>query len=569
MKFLAGIIYDMKRFSVIILLFFLFFSSSVSAMTKGEVEDFSRLNFSSPVSYLLFLQKYPDSPFEKTVKEMFIDSVIETGNYSDFADVGFSEISDYYKVKLAEIYRKRGLKVKARELYKEVFSRTNSYDEQIIAANAGNTEFLTENQTVIANKVWFAIKNRNFDVARFYLSLLPPDNRFYLYFKGVILYKTGKRKKALFCFENSSIPEALFFRLILEKDPFVKIELLQELLDSNAKRSFKVSGARITLNKLLVSNLPLFKLALDSVKNFDSVLYKEYLAKYYVNVGQFKNALTVLNSMRTPSAKGLAAAIEFAVFGKRVNLKGDNFYSFVLTGRKPKVVFLKPSVSMVSDVGLRFILKRKRYFLLNFVDFSRFSPFDAAVACYLAKRYKDAIKFASKALKDRISENQRGVLYTILYPSPSVFKGDIISLSVARQESLFDPGAFSRSGAIGYMQIMPFTGKHIASIKGDNFNVSNLYDTEINVSYGTFYIRKLMRQFGSLPLAAAAYNAGPGRIRRLLKLYGGVDSNSDLVLFVDTFLPLDETRDYVKKVVSNCFFYSKKFGKSDEVCRVR
>ncbi|OMH40949.1 lytic transglycosylase domain-containing protein [Desulfurobacterium indicum] len=538
-------------------------------MTREEVEDFSRLNFSSPVSYLVFLQKYPDSPFKRTVKEMFIDSISETGNYSDFADVGFSEISDYYKVKLAEIYRKRGLEIKARELYKKVFSRTNSYDEQIIVANAGDTTFLTENQTIIANKIWFAMKNRNFDIAKFYLSLLPPENKFYLYFKGVILYKTGRRKEALFCFKNSSIPEALFFRLILEKDPFVKIELLQELLDSNARRSFKFSGARITLNKLLVSNLSLFKLALDSVKSFDAVLYKEYLAKYYVNVGQFKNALSILNSMHTPSAEGLAAAIELAVFDKRVNLNGNNFYSFVLTGRKPKVTFLKPSISMVNDEGLRFILKRRRYFLLNFVDFSRFSPFDAAVACYLAKRYKDAIRFASKTLGGRISKRQKAVLYTILYPSPSVFKGDIVSLSIARQESLFDPGAFSRSGAIGYMQIMPFTGRHIAFIKGDNFNVSNLYDIKTNISYGTFYIKKLIRQFGSLPLAAAAYNAGPGRIRRLLKLYGGVDSNTDLVLFVDTFLPLDETRNYVKKVVSNCFFYSKKFGVSDKICRVK
>ncbi|WP_456396695.1 lytic transglycosylase domain-containing protein [Desulfurobacterium sp.] len=538
-------------------------------MTKEEVEDFSRLNSSSPVSYLMFLQKYPDSPFRKTVKEMFIDSVIETGNYSNFADVGFSEVSDYYKVKLAEIYRKRGFEVKARELYKKVFSETNSYDEQIITDNVGNADFLMGNQTIIANKVWFAIKNRNFDIAKFYLSLLPPDNRFYLYFKGVILYKTGKRKKAILCFKNSYLPEALFFRLILEKDPFVKIELLQELLSSNARRSFKISGARITLNKLLVSNLPLFKLALDNVKNFDSFLYKEYLAKYYVNVGQFKSALSVLKSMHTHYAEGLIATIEFAVFGKKLNLKRNNFYSFVLTGKKPEVTFLKPSISMISDEGLRFILNRKRYFLLNFVDFSQVSPFDAAVTCYLAKRYRDAIRFAAKSLDKKVSKKRKAVLYTILYPSPSVFKDDIVSLSVARQESLFDPGAFSKSGAIGYMQIMPFTGKYIASIKGNNFNVSDLYDAKTNVAYGTFYIRKLIKQFGSLPLAAAAYNAGPGRINRLLKLYGGVNSNSDFVLFIDTFLPLDETRNYVKKVVSNCFFYSKKFGVSDEICRVR
>ncbi|WP_456459862.1 transglycosylase SLT domain-containing protein [Desulfurobacterium sp.] len=557
----------MKRFSVIILLFFLSFAAPSLAMTEKEVKSFTSLSPSSPISYLLFLQKYPDSPFEKTVKEMFIDSIFQSGNYSAFADIGFDDIDDFYKLELARIYRKRGLEEEAQKIYREVFSRTNSYDEQILIDNAGNTAFLTGNQTVIANKIWFAIKRRNFKIARFYLSLLPPDNRFYLYFKGVILYKTGKYREAVFCFENSSIPEALFFRLLLERNPFKKIELLRKLIASDAKRNFKISGIRITLNKLLVTNLPLFKLALEGVKSFDYNLYKEYLAKYYINVGQFIKALSILKTLNTEFGRGLSAAIEKTVLGKEVKLANNSFYKFILTGKGPAVKFEKPSVSMIKDEGLRYIIKSKKYFLLNFLDLSRFSPFDSAVACYFAGRFRDGIKFASKAVAS-VSPEKRNVLYTILYPAPSMFKNSVVTLSIARQESLFDPGAFSRSGAIGYMQIMPSTGKHIASVMGDDFNVSDLYDEKVNISYGAFYIKKLIKEFGSLPVAAAAYNAGPGRIGRLLKLYGGVDSNGEFVLFVDAFLPLDETRNYVKRVVSNCFFYSKRFGLKNNICRV-
>ncbi|WP_457567213.1 lytic transglycosylase domain-containing protein [Desulfurobacterium sp.] len=558
----------MRKFFTTILLSLFVLSLPSVAMTEKEVRDFLALDSKVPVSYLFFLQRYPDSPFKKTVKEMFVDSIVQNGKYSDFADVGFDGIDDFFKLELARIYKKRGLESDAKRLYLDVFSKSNNYDEQIFIDNAGDLSYLTDNKTIIASKVWFAIKRRNFDVARFYLSFLPRDNRFYLYFKGIILYRTGNRKEAIECFKRSSVPEALFFRLLLERNPFGRVEILRELIHSDARRSFKVSGARIVLNRLLVSNLPLFKLALESVKELDGNLYREYLAKYYVNTGQFEKALRLLDRMNVPFAKGLSEAIKMTVFGKQVSPAGDDFYSFILTGKLPRVQFREPSVSMIKDEGLRYIIRKKKYFLLDFVDFSRFSPFDLAVSCYLAGRFRDGIRFASKALPGA-SPEEKAVLYTILYPAPSIFGNDVVSLSIARQESLFDPGAFSRSGAIGYMQIMPATGKHIASVMGDSFTVANLFDSKINISYGTFYIKKLIKQFGSFPMAAAAYNAGPGRIRRLLNLYGGINSDGEFVLFVDTFLPLDETRNYVKKVVSNCFYYSKRFGKKGSVCRVR
>ena len=112
---------------------------------------------------------------------------------------------------------------------------------------------------------------------------------------------------------------------------------------------------------------------------------------------------------------------------------------------------------------------------------------------------------------------------------------------------------------------MPSTGKYIAGkLNVSNFTVSSLFEPEINYKFGSFYIRKLLESFRSFPLAAAAYNAGPTRIREALKRFGPVKTPYDLVIFVDFYIPFEETRNYVKRVLVNYYFYSKLYGKGDE-----
>lgn len=117
--------------------------------------------------------------------------------------------------------------------------------------------------------------------------------------------------------------------------------------------------------------------------------------------------------------------------------------------------------------------------------------------------------------------------------------------AVIEQESRFDPNATSRVGAQGLMQLMPETASDIADMRGEA-TPENLYDTDVNLAYGTTYLRYLLDRFdGIIPTALAAYNAGPTVVAQWLE--DPTTSKDGATL---SFIPYDETRVYVDKVLS-------------------
>ncbi len=125
-----------------------------------------------------------------------------------------------------------------------------------------------------------------------------------------------------------------------------------------------------------------------------------------------------------------------------------------------------------------------------------------------------------------------------------------------RQESRFVTDARSSAGASGLMQLMPATARWVANKIGlKNFRPGQVTDTETNVLLGTSYMRMVMESLDNHPvLASAAYNAGPGRARRWQ-----ADRPLEGAVYAET-IPFNETRDYVKKVMSNAVYYSALFN---------
>ena len=121
-----------------------------------------------------------------------------------------------------------------------------------------------------------------------------------------------------------------------------------------------------------------------------------------------------------------------------------------------------------------------------------------------------------------------------------------------RQESRFIMDARSTVGASGLMQVMPATARWTAKKIGlDNFTAGQITDRETNIAIGTGYLKLVLDDFaGSMPLAAAAYNAGPGRPRNWRN--GPV---VEAAIWAEN-VPFNETRDYVKKVLSNTTNYA-------------
>ncbi len=131
-----------------------------------------------------------------------------------------------------------------------------------------------------------------------------------------------------------------------------------------------------------------------------------------------------------------------------------------------------------------------------------------------------------------------------------------------RQESRFITNAKSTVGASGLMQLMPATAKWVAKKIGlKDFNQGRVNDTETNVLLGTSYMRMVLENLDNHPvLASAAYNAGPGRARKWR-----ADTPLEGAIYAET-IPFNETRDYVKKVMSNSVYYSALFnGRPDSL----
>lgn len=135
--------------------------------------------------------------------------------------------------------------------------------------------------------------------------------------------------------------------------------------------------------------------------------------------------------------------------------------------------------------------------------------------------------------------------------------------AIARQESRFDPGAISRSGARGLMQLMPGTAREIAAKLGLGYSTRKLTeDPEYNLLLGSTYLAAQMNRYdGSLVLAAAAYNAGPGNVNKWLDTFGDPRrATTDPVVWIEA-IPLVETRKYVQRVMANYMVYRARLGR--------
>lgn len=115
-------------------------------------------------------------------------------------------------------------------------------------------------------------------------------------------------------------------------------------------------------------------------------------------------------------------------------------------------------------------------------------------------------------------------------------------LAIVKTESSFNKKAKSSVGAEGLMQIMPETAKWIAGKLKEEYRPENIYDPELNIRYGTFYLNYLINYFKSEDYAIIAYNAGMGNVKKWIR--DGIFKENDNYKNI----PNDEPRNYIKKV---------------------
>lgn len=197
----------------------------------------------------------------------------------------------------------------------------------------------------------------------------------------------------------------------------------------------------------------------------------------------------------------------------------------------------------------------------------RYSRANYAYISALADKYAvtgDAMKY-SQFLVNRDPALFNLQMLKFMYPKPfeSTFIhiaktiDPLLTFSVAKQESGFNPYARSPANAKGLLQILPSTAATYQP-KSQKY----LYDIDTNVAVGSKILSDLVQRFGKVEYALAAYNAGVSRVEAWQKRYG----TSDSLLFVD-IIPFQETRGYVANVLRNHYWYTSLYGQEYGVYR--
>lgn len=136
-------------------------------------------------------------------------------------------------------------------------------------------------------------------------------------------------------------------------------------------------------------------------------------------------------------------------------------------------------------------------------------------------------------------------------------------LGIARQESEFNSAIISTAGARGLLQVMPITARHICRDHNVKCDVPRLLtDNSYNAMIASAYIGDRMAEFGgNYVLTLAGYNAGPGRAREWVRAFGDPRTKVDPIDWIES-IPIEETREYVKKVLANIQVYRARLGEA-------
>jgi soluble lytic murein transglycosylase len=173
-----------------------------------------------------------------------------------------------------------------------------------------------------------------------------------------------------------------------------------------------------------------------------------------------------------------------------------------------------------------------------------------------AGRTEIAVYIARRAAQDGVLLRDLG--YPTLVVDGELPLDPALLHALVRQESAFDPGAHSRAGARGLMQLMPATAKRVArDLKIKGHSTSRLTDDPFhNLTLGSAYLDDMLTRYeGSMVMALAAYNAGPHRVKKWLGENGDPRRSLDDSIDWIESIPFSETRNYVQRILETLPIY--------------
>jgi len=545
------------------------------------------------------LKVYPDSPLRKKARFIEIKNIIALNDTAHDLQVFESYIKDYpedheIKFLFAQLLKRQGKTEKAKTIFKNLYiSSENMFSK--MAYNELTPSDITLHDLI--GKSENLMDAMEFKKAEYILreALLKDDGQH----KSEILKKLGQS-----IFKQKRYKEAAE---IYEKagDYYSRAKALyrtgEKTAFGNALKKLVLMGDRRTGSLLMLA---------ASDKRRDGELeealgiYKDVRANYpseaenslwgigwtYYRSGDYKKALDIFTDLygtygrskylywKSQSLERSGKGADY-IYRQFVEKEGD-FYSVLAhiknsqkTEKGTEVQGVKDSSHVLKamsyelktknservEILMELGMKKEAVAELSAIARKTTNPDELAYICSKLQEvgeYGLSLTLASKL-------PYREIAHSILYPlaywtvvrESSARHGvdPFVVLSIMREESRFDPEARSVAGALGLMQLMPQTAKVID--RKINLNIisrEQIYDIRINIMLGSYYINSLIKEFASFPTAIAAYNAGEEIVRKWQKA-GNYKSYDE---FIED-IPYDETRNFVKRVITTYFEYLK------------
>ena len=538
---------------------------------------------------------FPDSPLIKSARLREIELVQKTGE-KDIDDLFMKFVSDYpseSKVKFAyATYLKyNGSTDKAKTLFKELYLAVTPFSkssgEELSPSDIRATDLLIKGRNL--NNAWlFAEAEKQFREALRRKDAKPlkkdlTDGLAYSLFRQKKYQEAAGyysdcddrlwKAKSLFRAGEMDRFETELPRLWKQNDKRVASLLLA--YGSKKRRSGDIEGALSIYNNVAST--------FQSAKE-DALWHEGWT---YYRTGNFKKALDTFSLLyktygdtryiywKNRCLEMLGSDEPVQVISIIPNNRNNNFYMFI-TSLSRRVAIpqfdnsmkdrcgnynLPRRIAVLEDLGLRSEAQTEITFMAN-----RNLP-ENEIAClsvYL-KNMNDFKTSISMINRLPYREDFHDLYYPLAYldivdEAARMNEIDpLLVLSIMREESRFAPDARSVAGALGLMQLMPRTASKLSGYAKVSMKQPNdLYDVRTNVFIGTYYLKSLITHFDSLPLAVAAYNAGEDAVKGWLTA-GNYRSPDE---FIED-IPYDETRNYVKKVLTSYFEYMRQTGKKE------
>jgi len=276
------------------------------------------------------------------------------------------------------------------------------------------------------------------------------------------------------------------------------------------------------------------------------------------------------------AAEAAGRASEAAAYFARAGGYRDQFYGQLSLERTGRPLTAPPPIGPVQiDPAVRAAFDARETvravrFLGNIADWQDQTAFVRQIAAdatsdtdhLLAAELSRAINrpdlgvmVGRSALQNGFSDYSAAGFPTVAVPAGYEDNWTLIH-AISRQESQFDKTAVSHAGARGLMQLMPGTAREQSGKIGIAYTPAALTtDPNLSIMLGSSYFQRIYTNYGSYPLAIAAYNAGGGNVNRWLAANGDPRAGAvDMVDWIEA-IPFQETRNYVQRVLENAVVY--------------